>query len=158
MAVFGGADVLGSFVAGYVSDKVGRLPVVFTCAISMSIGSIIFFLQELGMLSSEAYLSYLIAILFGIADSGFNTQIYATLGTVFPDRVEAAIGAFKCFQAGSTAIMFFIGPYINHVVWFVVANTTLWGGTLMFFALTALTASRSGTQTYARINLATDAS
>jgi len=150
MAVFGAADVIGSFLAGYVSDKVGRLPIVFTCAVSMSFGSTIFFLQDLNFLPHDTYLSYVIAILLGIADSGFNTQIYATLGTVFSDRVEAAIGAFKFFQAGSSALMFFVGPYVSHTFWFVVANSTLWSGTLTYFALDAMTSSRP--ESYRRIN------
>jgi MFS family permease len=140
MTAFGAADVLGSLVAGYASDRVGRLPIVFTCAISMSMASIIFFMQDtLHLISDATYLSYVIAILLGIADSGFNTQIYATLGNIFTDRVEAAFGAFKFFQAGSTAVLFFVGPYVSHTFYFVVVLATLWSGTLFFFALEAIT-------------------
>lgn len=141
MAVFGAADVIGSFVAGFVSDKLGRMPVVFSCALSMTVGSTIFFLQyPLHILPDEQYLSYVIAILLGIADSGFNTQLYAILGAVFPDRVEAAIGAFKFFQAGSTAVLFFVGPYftsdsLSQIFYYGVTNGFLWTGTLTFLIL-----------------------
>jgi len=152
MAVFGAADVLGSFVAGYVSDKLGRLPIVFVCALSMSFGSITFYMQDLGVFPDARYLSYVIAILFGIADSGFNTQIYATLGAVFPDRVEAAIGAFKFFQAGSTAVLFFVGPYVSQTFYFVVVLSTLWSGTFFYFVLAAITPTTTITAGYERIN------
>jgi len=150
MAVFGAADVIGSFVAGSVSDKLGRMPVLLTCAVSMTVGSVIFFLQDpLHILPDATYLSYVIAILLGIADSGFNTQIYATLGAVFPDRVEAAIGAFKFFQAGSTAVLFFVGPYVNELFYFAVTNGFLWTGTIMFFVLSVQLSSR---RNYTNIN------
>lgn len=139
MAVFGAADVAGSFVAGFVSDKLGRLPIVFFCALSMSAGSITFYLQQIGVIDNARYLSYIIAVLLGIADSGFNTQIYATLGVVFPDRVEAAIGAFKFFQAGSTAVLFFLGPHVNQLFYIIVVLVSLWSGTLFFFVLDAIT-------------------
>eukprot|EP00026_Physarum_polycephalum_P007093 Phypoly_transcript_07147.p1 GENE.Phypoly_transcript_07147~~Phypoly_transcript_07147.p1 ORF type:complete len:410 (+),score=45.47 Phypoly_transcript_07147:79-1308(+) len=140
MTAFGVADVIGSLVAGYVSDKIGRLPIIFICAVSMSAGSIVFFLQDpVHALSDARYISYIIAILLGIADSGFNTQIYATLGFVFPDRVEAAIGAFKFFQAGSSAVLFLLGPYVSNTFYFVVVLVTLWSGTLFFFVLNAIT-------------------
>jgi len=135
MAVFGGADVIGSFVAGYVSDRLGRMPIVFTCAVSMTAGSVLLLLQDFHVLPHETYLSYIIAILLGIADSGFNTQLYAMLGAVFPDRAEAAIGAFKFFQAGSTAVLFFVGPYVSELFYFAVTNGFLWTGTLAFFLL-----------------------
>jgi MFS family permease len=138
MAVFGAADVLGSFVAGYVSDRLGRMPIVFTCAVSMTAGSLIFFMQYLDLISMEdKYLSYVIAILLGIADSGFNTQLYSILGAIFADRVEPAIGAFKFFQAGSTAVLFFLGPYVSQVFYFATTMSFLWTGTLLFFVLDA---------------------
>lgn len=145
MAVFGAADVLGSFVAGWASDKLGRMPVVFAAALSMTIGSTIFLLQApLGILPSPEhalYIEYIIAVLLGIADSGFNTQLYAILGAVFSDRAEAAIGAFKFFQAGSTAVLFFVGPYftdddVSQIFYYAVTNGFLWTGTLTFFILT----------------------
>lgn len=143
MTAFGAADVLGSLVAGYVSDKIGRVPIIITCALSMTAGAVLFFLQfPLHILPEAEYLSYVIAVLLGIADSGFNTQIYATLGVVFPDRVEAAVGAYKFFQAGSTAVLFLLGPHVSHTFYFVVAMVTLWSGTLGFFILTAITSKR----------------
>jgi len=139
MTAFGAADVLGSLIAGYLSDKIGRLPIIFVSAISMSAGTIIFYLQDMKVLADVEYLSYVIAILFGIADAGFNTQIYATLGFVFPDKVEAAVGAYKFFQAGSTGILFFLGTTVSHTFYFIVVLVTLWSGTLFFFVLSAIT-------------------
>jgi MFS family permease len=139
MTAFGGADVAGSLLAGYISDKVGRLPIIFVCACSMTAGSVVFFLQEVEVLGDATYLSYVISVLLGIADSGFNTQIYATLGHVFPDRVEAAIGAYKFFQAGSTAVLFLLGPYVSQLFYFIVVLATLWSGTFLFFILTLVT-------------------
>lgn len=163
------------------------------------------------MISSGVYLSYVVAILLGIADSGFNTQVsFLSLSPFFlvflvflvfillfsrfsrfifffliMNRfmllwvlcflivwkllLEACltfffffslfifflflhflslllcvhflnfIVAFKFFQAGSTAVLFFVGPYVSHTFYFIVVLITLWSGTLFFFVLDAIT-------------------
>ena len=52
--------LIGSLTAGYISDKIGRLPIIFVCAISMTAGSSIFYLQvrhSLLLFHLSAYLS-----------------------------------------------------------------------------------------------------
>jgi len=138
MTAFGAADVLGSFVAGYLSDKIGRLPILLTCAASFTIGSMLFLLQTVNVVSDYKVVSYIIAIFFGVADSGFNTQIYAMIGVVFPGRVESAIGGYKFLQSGAAATLYFLGPYVSELFYFLVANALLWSGTLFFFFLSRL--------------------
>ncbi len=48
----------------------------------------------------------MVAILFGIGDGVFNTQLYAIIGVLFDDRAEQAFACFKFLQAGSTASAF----------------------------------------------------
>ncbi|KAL5992057.1 hypothetical protein ACLOJK_012971 [Asimina triloba] len=43
----------------------------------------------------------------------FNTQINAILGMLFRHDMEAAFAQFKTWQSGATAVMFFVGPYIE---------------------------------------------
>jgi len=75
MAVFGAADALGSLAGGWISDRVGRLPIIFACSLSCTSASVLVFLQYLHVIPANIYISYCEAVLLGIADSGFNTQV-----------------------------------------------------------------------------------
>eukprot|EP00026_Physarum_polycephalum_P007730 Phypoly_transcript_07795.p1 GENE.Phypoly_transcript_07795~~Phypoly_transcript_07795.p1 ORF type:complete len:431 (+),score=39.49 Phypoly_transcript_07795:56-1348(+) len=135
-AVFGAADVVGSFTFGYLSDRIGRLPIVLICGCSMTIGSIVLFLQLFHKITQDDWVGYVIAIFLGIADSGFNTQIYSTLGTYFPERLEASIGAFKFLQSGASAVLFFIGAHVKaYSIYFGITNGFLWVGVFLFYIL-----------------------
>jgi len=54
-----------------------------------------------------------IAILLGVGDAVFNTQIYGILGYVFTGSSEAAFATFKFYQSASTGVLFFCEPLLQ---------------------------------------------
>jgi len=135
MAVFGVANAISSLAGGWLSDRLGRLPILIICGINFSIGSLIVFLQYLNIVPIKPYIPYIVAIFLGIADSGFNTQLYATLGELYASNAEAAFAALKFFQAGSTAVMFYVSPHVTMTFVFCLCNSTLWVGVCTYYYL-----------------------
>eukprot|EP01111_Echinosteliopsis_oligospora_P010349 TRINITY_DN3202_c0_g1_i1.p1 TRINITY_DN3202_c0_g1~~TRINITY_DN3202_c0_g1_i1.p1 ORF type:complete len:425 (+),score=92.60 TRINITY_DN3202_c0_g1_i1:7-1281(+) len=147
MAVFGAADAAGSFLAGYISDKIGRLPIMIFCGLCTTGASVIMLLMtpQILVIQYKETIEYAIAVLLGIADSGFNTQIYAILGTLYPTKPDAAFAVYKFFQAGSSAILFFVGTKFSLTICIYTVNATLWAGMLTYLVLFKITKiQRSG--------------
>ena len=107
MSTFGVANAVASMMVGKVSDLLGRMPVlIFGCVLHV-VGLIV-----LVSLDSVNRLEILIpvAVLFGVGDAVFNTQIYGILGYIFTGSSEAAFASFKFYQSASTGILFFRKP------------------------------------------------
>ncbi|CAB0019156.1 unnamed protein product, partial [Nesidiocoris tenuis] len=81
LAVIYAMLALGNWVAPSIIGSLGP-------RLSMVIGSITYF----------AGLAILCSGLLGFADSCFNTQVYAAIGTVFSDRSAPAFAIFKFIQ------------------------------------------------------------
>jgi MFS transporter, NAG-T family, sugar:H+ symporter len=110
MAVFGAADAASSIFMGKLSDRIGRKKVLAHGFI-IHLGVFIWlFLYEPAQ--HEHVLFFVLAILCGIGDGVFNTQLYAILGAYFPDDSEAAFANLKLFQSMVTAAAFFYNPYV----------------------------------------------
>ena len=114
LAFFGGAEVLGSWVVGPASDRIGRSVVLVA-------GGTLFYALALagtGVLASNhppelpelggvSALAYLCAVAFGLADCAFNTQVYAIMGEVLPASYVGGFAQFQLFQNVGSAVGFF---------------------------------------------------
>jgi len=104
MATFGAADTLGSVVMGRLSDKIVKKPVLIfatICGCGAYAMTYILHLEEFGI-----YIFFVIAVLLGLSDAGYNTQLYSVFGLFQPTKLESAYAFLKCIQAATTAIAF----------------------------------------------------
>jgi MFS family permease len=78
--------------------------VYFLAAICSLLGLLVCaFIQN----SSYWYLAFAGLPLLGLGDSGFNTQIYATMAHLFPDRTSTAFACSFCF------VLFHVSLFLN---------------------------------------------
>ncbi|EGG21701.1 hypothetical protein DFA_01587 [Cavenderia fasciculata] len=113
MAVFGVFDAGGSVVFGRLSDKVGRKPIIIFASICTIGGSIFAYLIEHNISGNKVPYYFICAGLLGLSDAGYNTQLYALLGEIYPSgsKTTAAAAAFKFVQSIASAVAFFYGKY-----------------------------------------------
>jgi len=112
MSVFGVAEVLGGLVLGKLSDIVGRKAMVVT-GLLLYCGALV--LSWIGKFhpTKFVYMWFVAAAGLGLGDSLFNTQIYASLGTLFPEHeMVAAFTIFQLLQNIGSAAGFIITPYL----------------------------------------------
>jgi len=109
MSVLGAAEVVGGLILGKLSDIVGRkISVTFALIVYCGGLTIAWFAK---LHPTWFYMYYLAALCFGIGDSLFNTQIYASLGTLYKgDYLVPAFSVFQFFQNMGSAIGFFYSP------------------------------------------------
>ncbi len=86
MACFGAADVLGSAVFGRIGDKVGRKAIIVLSSILAIAGYVL----SIWSTPEKPYLYFVILVLLGFADGGYNTQLYAVMGIFQPEKLEAS--------------------------------------------------------------------
>jgi MFS family permease len=72
---------------GRLSDKVGKKPVL----IIATIAGLISYILTLGVIVElkKVYIFFVIAVLMGISDAGYNTQLYSVIGLFQSTKVEA---------------------------------------------------------------------
>lgn len=109
MAAFGASDTLSSVVMGKLSDKIGKKPVMILATICGLAAYVLSWFVSM----KRSYLFYVIMVLLGISDGGYNTQMYSVLGMFQPEKIEAAYAFLKGIQATTTAIAFFYTSYLN---------------------------------------------
>jgi len=108
MAIFGVVSAIASTAWGKLSDKIGRfIPLIVGSGCHL-IGFIL--LLAASPLNNLAVL-VVVACVFGLGDSAFNTQIYGILGYMFTDSSEAAFASYKFYRASSTGLLFFCAVF-----------------------------------------------
>eukprot|EP01119_Soliformovum_irregulare_P008653 TRINITY_DN2175_c0_g1_i1.p1 TRINITY_DN2175_c0_g1~~TRINITY_DN2175_c0_g1_i1.p1 ORF type:complete len:417 (-),score=72.33 TRINITY_DN2175_c0_g1_i1:19-1245(-) len=110
MATFGFSDSAGSVLMGRLSDLLGRKPVMIVATIC---GLIAYVLAGWFSDPERPWLFFVIMALFGLSDSGYNTQLYATMSIYQPEKIEAAYSFLKLIQAATTAIAFLFSLYLD---------------------------------------------
>jgi len=105
------ADTIGSVVAGRVSDKIGRKPVLLLGTILTFGGMVLANFADADMI----FMFFLAALCFGFADACFNTQIYALVGYLMTDNETAGFAFYRLIQASSTAANFFLSIVLNFI-------------------------------------------
>jgi len=135
MACFGTADAVGSYAFGKLSDHIGRKLVMLMSSVLFLTGIVLLLLLSREFLKFHTYVYFIIGVLFGLSDAGFYTCLYATIGTLFKERLEIGFAAFRFVQALSTAIFFFVSPYLDLQFSILVVSTFLILGFMNYFLL-----------------------
>lgn len=126
MSVFGSVDSVFSFVLGRLADRVGARWIGYTGAALLAafLGTIRFFRTTAFGVTLPA--AFMWAALLGVADACmFGVFCNAATATLFHDRAEAAFSNVKVFQAGGTALMFFLGPILTFNIKILIISATL---------------------------------
>jgi len=108
MAVFGASDAVFSVLLGSVSDSIGRRPIIIAGAIVQLVVCALLFAFDVTEMERGKTWGLLIAcaILWGIGDAVWNTQISATIGDVFREDKEGGFANLKFWQSLMVAIAF----------------------------------------------------
>ena len=126
MSVFGAVDSVSSFVLGRVTDRIGARWIGYSGAVLLALflGTIHFCrYSTFGVTLTAAFLW---AALLGVADACmFSVFCNAAMATLFHDRAEAAFSNVKVFQAGGTALMFFLGPMLTFDIKIYIITATM---------------------------------
>jgi len=111
MSVFGASEVVGGVLLGKLSDVVGRKSMMVFAYFSYCSGLFLSWIIKIH--PHRMWLAFIAAIGLGLGDSTFNTQIYASLGTLFPgDETVAAFTVFQFVQNVGSAVGFYYSPYL----------------------------------------------
>ena len=107
LALIGGINVPGKLLMGHASDKIGRKKLAIACSL----------LQVAAMLwlawSSELWMFYLFAVVYGFTGGGIITLIWALIGDTFGmGSLGAITGALVAFFAIGASI----GPLVGGLV------------------------------------------
>ncbi len=107
MATFGAADTIGttditltsaaSVVMGRMSDRIGKKPILLIATLFGCAGYIL----TLGIFVplKDIKWFFCIAVLLGVSDAGYNTQLYAVFGLLQPTKVESAYACMCSFKS-----------------------------------------------------------
>jgi len=139
MAIFGGCDALASFSMGTLSDKLGRAPVLtigFLCqaaviALFMWHGAPVAGTTEEFWTWGHGWGSLAgAAVLWGIGDAVWNTQISALLGDVFSADTGPAFANFKLWQSLAVAAAFLYNSEVSTLTKQIIVAASLGTGYL----------------------------
>ncbi|XP_014252344.1 UNC93-like protein MFSD11 [Cimex lectularius] len=123
----GVGEIAGGLLFGLLGSKTvrwGRSPIVILGFVVHIVTFFCIFLNlpnsaPLGDTTDQAYiqsnviLAIACSVLLGFADSCFNTQIYAAIGTIFSEESAPAFAIFKFTQSLAAASAFFYSKYIG---------------------------------------------
>ena len=133
-----GVNMLASFIAGRLSDRIGRAPVVVFGILCHAAFGVLCYITDWSIADQYTKL-FVAAALFGAGDACYNTQIGAFLGTFWGDtNSEAAFAAFKAWQSAATAAIFVSGTGVSFTVSCIILFSTLGLGTISFVFLERL--------------------
>jgi len=114
MSVFGAVDSICSFIFGRVADRIGARWIGYSGAILMSVFLVTIRFCRDSTFGETLAAAFMWSALLGVADACiFSVFCNAAMAILFSDRAEAAFSNVKVFQAGGTAIMFFLAPYLT---------------------------------------------
>ncbi|CAF0795983.1 unnamed protein product [Brachionus calyciflorus] len=125
MIVYGVSSTIGSYGFGYMIKLVGR-------QISFSLAAILNYAAILLQIFWEpsfkgSYVLFIVAVMWGITDAAWNTQISAFYGVIFKSNEEAAFSNLKLWQSVGSAISFAYSNFIgtNVKLYLLIAYLTL---------------------------------
>ncbi|CAF1376089.1 unnamed protein product [Adineta ricciae] len=109
MIAFGICDSVGSFVFGQLVKVVGRWP-CFAIAAAINYALMITMLIWHPS-SNQIVVLFIIAGLWGVADSVWQSQTSALYGVLFNDTNEAAFSNYRLWESAGFAFFYIITPY-----------------------------------------------
>ncbi len=113
IAAIGVGKLLTYAFTGYLSDKIGRKPLIIASSMGMGI-----FLIGIP-LSPNYHLAFVFAILAGVANSSMNAGSYPGLTELFPRASGSASVMVKAFMfAGAFLLPFMILFFSNHEMFY----------------------------------------
>ncbi|XP_068634756.1 UNC93-like protein 3 [Aristolochia californica] len=139
MAVYGFADVICSVVAGRFTSDLSSITLIVSGGAFLQLLVLPSLLLKYSMTSGVLRYIFplLVAVIWGIGDGVFNTQLNATLGMLFKHDTEAAFAQLKVWQSAATSVVFFASPYITFeaMVVFMIAAVCISVGSFLYLTL-----------------------
>ncbi|KAL1822629.1 hypothetical protein ACET3Z_009407 [Daucus carota] len=115
MAVYGAFDAICSLAAGRLTSGLSSITLI-VCGGALTQAIVLLWLL-LGYSTSTGLLGtvipLIIAAIWGIGDGIFNTQLSALIALLFKHDMEGSFAQLKLWQSASTAVVFFVSPYIT---------------------------------------------
>ncbi|KAI5633682.1 UNC93-like protein [Phthorimaea operculella] len=105
------ADVFGCASTSYIAKKTGRVPLLATAGVIH--GSLLITLLSWPPQAGAAYVSFVIALLWGLCNSIFLVQFNAYNGILFPGREEAAFSNFRLWDSIGHIIAYITSAYLR---------------------------------------------
>lgn len=119
MAVYGMAGAVASLLVGRYPTSLTSITTI-TCTgafVQLLVIVRLLFKQSYAEEGWEGFVTFFgIAVLWGIGDAAFNTQISSLLGTLYPYDTEAAFAQWKIWQSAATSAAFFASPHSSLTV------------------------------------------
>ncbi|KAF5476020.1 hypothetical protein F2P56_007767 [Juglans regia] len=115
MAVYGAFDAICSLTAGRLTSGLTSITLIVSGGAVIQAIVFLWILLIYRLTSGVLGIMYplLMAAILGIGDGVFNTQLNALLGILFKHDMEGAFAQLKVWQSASTAVVFFLSPYIS---------------------------------------------
>ncbi|XP_032517443.2 UNC93-like protein [Danaus plexippus] len=111
MVAYGLADAIGCVVTGYLAKLTGRMPLIGLATVLHSL--LLMSLLAWSPQQHQAYIMYIIAVLWGFCDSIWLVQINAYYGILFKGREEAAFSNFRLWESVGYIIAYIISPFLK---------------------------------------------
>jgi len=107
MAIFGVCDAIFSYGFGFISDKTGRLPIIYIgCIAQLVVSGLVIALPDLKEGGDNWGLLVAMAALWALGDASLNTQLNSMISESFGDNAEAGFANFKLWQSLMVCIAF----------------------------------------------------
>lgn len=145
MAAFGAADAMFSLLAGRLSSGISSISnLVYLGAVAQLLVLVWIYIKQSYENDWGGYLSLFgQALLWGLGDAAFNTQISALMGILFLDDTEAAFAQWKIWQSVATSLIFFINSSTTMSMRIVLLLITLPTSLLSFSGLRLIILSKA---------------
>ncbi|KAK9289999.1 hypothetical protein L1049_008162 [Liquidambar formosana] len=139
MAVYGAFDAICSLAAGRLTSGLPTVTLIVSGGAFVQAIVLLWLLLKYSVTSGVLGVIYplLMAAILGIGDGVFNTQLSALIGMLFKRDTEGAFAQLKVWQSASTAVVFFMSPYISLQAMLVIMLTALCIAVAGFLYLTA---------------------
>eukprot|EP00050_Salpingoeca_kvevrii_P019971 m.92693 g.92693 ORF g.92693 m.92693 type:complete len:439 (-) comp8657_c1_seq2:43-1359(-) len=113
-------EICGSFILAPLSDRIGHSISLVTGGVVYGAGLYCCYLLQAGKVSADApslagapYVAYIAALVFGMGDSIFNTQIIAVIGQRYSaSESVTAITIFQLYQNLGSALGFYLPVFV----------------------------------------------
>ncbi|KAK1264864.1 UNC93-like protein 3 [Acorus gramineus] len=127
MAIFGASDAICSLAAGRWTSGLSSITLILSGGALLQILVLVWLLLRYSLSSGVLGPAYplLVAVIWGIGDGVFNTQLNALLGILFKNDTEAAFAQLKVWQSAAISVVFFLSPHISFQAMLVVMVAAL---------------------------------